>query len=44
MFRWSCTEREALDAIWASGDWREMVAEYADEQLDLADKLTGEGI
>jgi hypothetical protein len=43
MLRWWCTEREALDAVWASGTWRERTAEYADEQLDLADRLTGEG-
>jgi hypothetical protein len=38
-----CSERAAVDTIWNAGNWRELVAEYADEQLDLADRLTGEG-
>src|SRR4051794_3391779 len=42
MLRWWVTEPAAIDAVWASGNWRELTAEYADEQLDLADKLTGE--
>jgi hypothetical protein len=43
MLRFPVTERDAIAAVWADGDWRTMVAEYADEQLDLADRLTGEG-
>jgi hypothetical protein len=43
VLRWWCTEREAIDAIWNAGDWRERTAEYADLELDLADRLTGEG-
>jgi hypothetical protein len=43
MLRWPVTERAAIDAVRNRGDWRTMVAEYADEQLDLADRLTGEG-
>jgi hypothetical protein len=43
MLRWWVTEREAIAAVWNGGDWREPTAEYADEQLDLADRLTGEG-
>ena len=43
VLRWWVTEREAIDAVWNGGDWRELVAEFADEQLDLADRLTGEG-
>ncbi len=43
MLRWPVTERDAIDTVWARGDWREMTAEYADEQLDLADRWTGEG-
>jgi hypothetical protein len=42
MLRWPVTERAAINAIWNGGNWRELVAEYADEQLDLADRLTGE--
>jgi hypothetical protein len=38
-----CTEREATEAVWNGGDWRERVAEDANEPLDLADRLTGEG-
>jgi hypothetical protein len=43
MLRWPVSEQEAIDAIWAGGDWRARVAEDADEPLDLADRLTGEG-
>jgi len=43
LLRWWVTEREAIAAVWNGGHWRELVAEYADEQLDLADRLTGEG-
>ena len=42
LLRWWCTEREAIEAVWDGGARREMTAEYADEQLDLADRLTGE--
>jgi hypothetical protein len=40
---WWCTEREATEAVRNGGDWREPVAEDANEPLDLADRLTGEG-
>jgi hypothetical protein len=43
MLRWWVTEREAIAAVWNGSDRRTLVAEYADEQLDLADRLTGEG-
>ena len=43
ILRWWCTESEAVDAVWNRGDWRELVAEYADEPLDLTDRLMGEG-
>ena len=43
MLRWPVTERAAVDAIWNAADWRELVAEYADEQFDLADRWTREG-
>ena len=43
LLRWWCTEREAIDAIWAGGDRRERTAEYADGPLNLADRLTGQG-
>jgi hypothetical protein len=43
LLRWWCTAREAIAAVWDGGAWREMTAEFADEQLDLADRLTGEG-
>jgi hypothetical protein len=43
VLRWWVTEREAIDAVWNTGDWRTRVAEYADEPLDLADRLTGTG-
>jgi hypothetical protein len=43
MLRWPVRERDVIDAIWNGGHWREPVAEYADEPLDLADRLTGEG-
>jgi hypothetical protein len=36
-------EREAIAAIWDGSPWRARTAEYADAQLDLADRLTGEG-
>ena len=42
VLRWWVTERDAIDAIWARGRWRGLTAEYADEQLDIADRLTGE--
>ena len=42
MLRWRVTEWVAIDTMWAGGNWRELVAEYADEQLDIADRLTGE--
>jgi hypothetical protein len=37
------TKREAVDAIWNAGHWRELTAEDAAKPLDLADRLTGEG-
>jgi hypothetical protein len=43
VLRFWVTEREAIAAIWNSGAWQERTAEDADEQLDLADRLTGEG-
>jgi hypothetical protein len=43
MLRWPVSEGEAIDQIWNRGDWRTRVAEYADEQLDIADRLMGEG-
>ena len=42
MLRFWVTEREAIDRVWNAGNWRETVAEFADEPLDLADRLTGE--
>ena len=42
MLRWWVTERRALGAIWNGGAWRERTAEYAGEQLDLADRFPGE--
>ena len=42
MLRWWVSEPAAIDAVWNRGDWRTMTAEYADEQLDLADRLTDE--
>jgi hypothetical protein len=43
LLSWWCTEREATEAVRNGGDWRELVAEDADEPLDLAARLTGEG-
>jgi hypothetical protein len=43
MLRFWIPEREAIEHVWNNGHWRELTAEYADEQLDLADRLTGEG-
>jgi hypothetical protein len=43
MLRWPVSERDAIDTVWNGGAWRELVAEDADEPLDLADRLTGEG-
>ena len=43
LLRWWCTDREAVDASWASGNWRPRPAAAADEPLDLAGRRTGEG-
>jgi hypothetical protein len=32
-----------IAAVWNGGAWRGVVAEFADEPVDLADRLTGEG-
>ena len=42
LLRWPVTEREAIEAVWNRGAWRERVAEDADAPLDRADRLTGE--
>jgi hypothetical protein len=43
MLRYPVSEREAIDAIWNGGAWRERTAEDADAPLDPADRRTGEG-
>ena len=43
VLRWWVTERKALAAVWARGHRRELTAAWTDEQLDLADRRTGEG-